>query len=49
MVDTIVSLDERFADFAKRYAENAASDESKIWYDEATSLERELFPDGPPF
>jgi len=47
--DRIVSLDERFADFAKRYANGTPTPEQKLWYEEAKETEHALFPDGPPF
>ncbi len=47
--DTIVSLDERFADFAKRYGQGAMTPEQTIWFSEAKTLEQELFPEGVPF
>lgn len=48
MVDQVVTLEERFADFAKRYGNGAMSDEGKLWLAEATDVERKLFPDGAP-
>lgn len=49
MLDTVVSLEERFADFAQRYGNGVASKEHKRWYAEVKDSEKELFPDGPPF
>ncbi len=47
-MDSVVSLDERFADFRARYDEGKASEESARWYEEAKELEKELFPHGCP-
>ena len=47
-LDKVVSLQERFDDFAKRYGRSMETDRSEIWYEEAIQIERELFPDGPP-
>ena len=47
-IDEVVSLDERFADFRKRYGQGKQSEEHHIWYREALSVEAELFPDGCP-
>lgn len=47
-IDTQVSLDERFADFYERYKTGPMSDDAKIWYEEASTLEKELFPEGAP-
>lgn len=48
-LDTVVTVDERFADFRARYGEGKATEESLIWHEEALRVERLLFPDGPPF
>ncbi len=48
MLDQIVTLDERFADFAQRYGDGRQSDQAKLWHDEARTIERELFPAGAP-
>lgn len=42
MIDKTVTLDERFADFAKRYG-HAKAAEGKIWLEESRRIERELF------
>ena len=49
MLDTVVSLEERFADFAERYGNGTISEEHKRWYAQVKDVERQLFPDGPPF
>lgn len=46
--DTVVTLDERFADFARRYGKTHADAEGSIWMKEAQGVEQELFPDGRP-
>ncbi len=48
MLDQVVTLDERFADFAQRYGGGKQSDQAKLWHDEARAIERELFPAGAP-
>lgn len=48
MFDQVVSVQERFDDFAKRYGNNAASENGRIWFEEAQRIEHELFPDGAP-
>ena len=45
--DTVVSLDERFADFQKRYTSGQRTKEGDIWLKEAKAMEKELFPLGP--
>ncbi len=46
----VVSLDERFADFAERYGRGGtATPEQRAWYEEAKELESVLFPEGVPF
>ncbi len=42
MGEHVVSLDERFADFAVRYAHGSLTEEHKQWLAEAKSVEREL-------
>lgn len=42
--DAVVSLQERFDDFKKRYGKSPDH-----WFDVAKKLEKGLFPDGPPF
>jgi len=49
IVDKIVTVEERFEDFRKRYTEGEVTPEGKIWQDEAEAVEKELFPDGVPF
>lgn len=44
----VVTLDERFADFASRYGNGTATAEGKVWLEEAKAVERELFPGGVP-
>ena len=48
MLDMVVTLEERFADFAKRYGNGTMSDEAKRWMEETRDVERELFPEGIP-
>ena len=48
-VDEVVSLNERFDDFAKRYGAGKDSGDGKIWYNEALAVEKDLFPEGVPF
>lgn len=48
MVDRVVSLDERFEDFAKRYGNGLMNTDGKMWHAEARKVEKELFPDGAP-
>ncbi len=47
--DQRVTLKDRFADFAKRYAETTDSEMRARWYEETVTVERELFPSGVPF
>ncbi len=42
--DEVVSLDERFADFQKRYSGGAETERGKIWLAEAKDIEKQLFP-----
>ncbi len=46
LIDKVVTLEERFADFAKRYGGGKTSEEGKMWYEEAKRVERELFSEG---
>ncbi len=46
MMDTVVTLDERFEDFAQRYGKGKWTEHHSRWYEEAKRVERELFPDG---
>ena len=43
-LDTVVTLDERFEDFHKRYGQGKESAMGAVWYEEAAAIERELFP-----
>ncbi len=47
--DTVVSLDERFDDFAVRYEHGEESSRAKAWRAKTKQLEKELFPEGVPF
>jgi hypothetical protein len=47
--DRVVTVDERFADFAHRYAGGTMTDTQKRWHAEVRAIEKLLFPDGPPF
>ncbi|MBI2636496.1 tRNA (adenosine(37)-N6)-threonylcarbamoyltransferase complex ATPase subunit type 1 TsaE [Candidatus Peregrinibacteria bacterium] len=49
MCERVVSLEERFADFARRYGNGAVSGEAKRWYAITRQIEESLFPQGPPF
>lgn len=49
MCERVVSLEERFADFSRRYGNGAVSDEAKRWYAITRQIEESLFPQGPPF
>lgn len=49
VLDTVVSLDERFADFHARYgSDKERLAESTIWYEQAHKLEEELFHGSVP-
>ncbi|MSR86944.1 tRNA (adenosine(37)-N6)-threonylcarbamoyltransferase complex ATPase subunit type 1 TsaE [Candidatus Peribacteria bacterium] len=48
MLDKVVSLDERFADFSARYGKGQTSEDHNRWLMEAKKTEGELFPDGAP-
>ncbi len=48
MSDRVVSLDERFADFAKRYKDGKHAKEGDVWKKLAEEVESELFPEGIP-
>ena len=48
MFDQVVSLQERFADFAERYGGGKESPQSRAWLQECQRIEKELFPDGAP-
>ncbi len=45
----LVSLEERFEDFALRYGDGRVSEKNRFWLEQTRRLERELFPVGPPF
>lgn len=47
--DTVVTLDERFDDFLKRYGKGNESDAALLWRREMKRLETSLFPEGAPF
>jgi tRNA threonylcarbamoyladenosine biosynthesis protein TsaE len=47
--DTVVSLQERFDDFQKRYSDGVLTEQSKIWHAEARAIEQQLFHAGAPF
>ena len=49
MSDTVVTLDERLADFRMRYGGTDMLGDAEIWYAGARRTEAELFPDGVPF
>ena len=46
--DQIVSLDERFEDFMKRYGEGQESEQANRWREKTRQLEEELFGDDVP-
>lgn len=46
--DMIVSLDDRFADFAVRYGNGVMTDTQKAWHAQVKSIEQMLFPEGEP-
>lgn len=46
--DRVVTLNERFDDFRKRYSKGKQSEQSKVWFSEALKIEEDLFPDGAP-
>ncbi len=48
MIDKVVSLDERFADFAERYGKGVMTPQNALWLEEAKRVEKELFPEGIP-
>ncbi len=47
--DEVVSLDDRFDDFVRRYGDGKESDHGKGWREFMKKLEEELFPGGAPF
>lgn len=48
MLDRIVTLEERFEDFAMRYGNGKTSEQGRKWYEETKRIEAELFPDNVP-
>jgi tRNA threonylcarbamoyladenosine biosynthesis protein TsaE len=48
MIDRVVSIDERFADFARRYGGGTMNEQSKKWLEDAKNLEKRLFPNNVP-
>lgn len=48
IVDRIVTVAERFDDFAVRYASGGQTEKQRFWLAETMKVERELFPDGVP-
>src|SRR3989344_598332 len=49
IVDRVVSLEERFEDFKKRYGKGKETPRHAEWFKEARATEKELFPEGVPF
>jgi tRNA threonylcarbamoyl adenosine modification protein YjeE len=47
-IDRVVTLEERFEDFRRRYAGGKVTAESTQWYEEVKAVEGELFPAGAP-
>lgn len=48
-LNKVVTLEERFEDFIKRYGKGKQTEKNKRWYEEAKKMEKELFPGGVPF
>jgi len=48
MLDQIVTLEERFADFLQRYGDGKETAISRIWLKECRRIEKKLFPNGIP-
>lgn len=46
--DRIVSLDERFDDFMRRYGKGTESEQAKLWRTQAKQLEKEMFGEDVP-
>lgn len=46
--DRVVTLNERFEDFVKRYGNGRKSDHHELWLSVMKTMEKDLFPDGPP-
>lgn len=44
----IVSVTERFEDFARRYGDGTMTEQHRAWLTDAREVEQSLFPDGPP-
>ncbi|MBP9850864.1 MAG: tRNA (adenosine(37)-N6)-threonylcarbamoyltransferase complex ATPase subunit type 1 TsaE [Candidatus Peribacteraceae bacterium] len=49
IIDSVVTLDERFDDFIVRYGKGKESDDARAWRAEIKLIETKLFPDGAPF
>jgi tRNA threonylcarbamoyladenosine biosynthesis protein TsaE len=47
VIDQVVSLEERFTDFKKRYGDGEYAANHDKWYKEAKQIEKELFPCKP--
>jgi tRNA threonylcarbamoyladenosine biosynthesis protein TsaE len=48
LYDKVVTLEQRFHDFAERYAGGKTTAFAKAWYAEMQLLEQQLFPEGVP-
>ncbi len=48
LMDRVVSLEERFSDFAKRYGNGKASEHTVFWLEQSKQIEAALFPGGAP-
>jgi TolA-binding protein len=48
IMDRVATLEERFEDFAKRYANGKQSPQALLWLEQCKQMEQELFPEGPP-
>lgn len=48
LIDRVVTLEERFEDFKKRYGKGKETPNHLEWFKEARAVEQELFPGGPP-
>ncbi len=46
--DRVVTLDQRFEDFVERYGNGRKSDHHELWLSVMKTMEKDLFPDGPP-
>ncbi len=49
IVDRVVTVEERFADFQVRYTNGQKSSDQSQWFAYTKSIEAELFPNGIPF